>query len=397
MLFRDELFEAQWLRTAGHAGAGGAEIGECLAVARAIRERDTASWYIAWHGLAEHVLAEAETSKAAGHRVSARGAYLRAANYFRAAYTFLFGAPVDPRLVAAYRQHRAAFAAAGALMNPAAEPVAFPYEGHALRGYFLRAAYDRVARPTVIVNGGYDSTAEECYWWSGAAALARGYNVILFDGPGQGAALIEDGLPFRPDWESVIAPVVDYARMRGEIDPARIALLGISFGGYLAPRAASGEPRLAALIADPGEYSLFEEMRSRLPLVIAREFPDGNPWILRLLEFMLKRRLRHPTKGWGLRRGLWVHGVDDPLAYLRLTADYSVKGRARDISCPSLICTAEQDEIGVTARKLYDSLTCDKRFILFTADEGAGNHCEAGARALFNQRAFDWLDEVFAR
>jgi pimeloyl-ACP methyl ester carboxylesterase len=397
MLFRDELFEAQWLRTASHAGAGGAEIGECLAAARAIRGRSVASWYTAWRKLAEHVLAEAEDSKAAGHRVSARGAYLRASNYYRAAYIFLFGAPVDRRLVAAYRQHRAAFAAAGALMNPAAEPIALPYEGRTLRGYFLRAAYDRVARPTLIVNGGYDSTAEECYWWSGAAALARGYNVILFDGPGQGGALIEDGILFRPDWETVIAPVVDYALTRVEVDPARIALLGISFGGYLAPRAASAEPRLAALIADPGEYSLFEEMRSRLPLLIAREFPDGNAWVLGFLNFLLKRRLRHPTAGWGLRRGLWVHGVSDPLAYLRLTAEYSVKGRAREIRCPSLICAAENDEIGVTARKLYDSLTCDKRFLLFTAAEGAGDHCEAGARAVFNQRALDWLDEVFAR
>jgi pimeloyl-ACP methyl ester carboxylesterase len=116
--------------------------------------------------------------------------------------------------------------------------------------------------------------------------------------------------------------------------------------------------------------------------------------VLVLLQFMLDRRLRHPTAGWGLRRGLWAHGLSDPLAYLRLTAEYSLKGRARNIRCPSLICAAERDEIGVTARKLYDSLTCDKRFILFTAEEGAGDHCEAGARALFNQRAFDWLDEV---
>ncbi|HEY5208472.1 MAG TPA: alpha/beta fold hydrolase [Stellaceae bacterium] len=396
IVFKDALFDAQWLRAVGHAGAGAAEIGECLAAARMIGEPDATSWYMAWNELAEHVLAEAELSEAAGSRVSARGAYLRASNYFRAAYTFLVGAPVDPRLVAAYRRHRAAFAAAAALMAPALEPIAIPYEGTILKGYFCRADGDGARRPTMIVNGGYDSTAEECFLFSGAAAVARGYHAILFDGPGQGGALIEDGMRFRPDWEKVIAPVVDYAVARPEVDAARIALLGISFGGYLAPRAATGEPRLAALIADPGEFSLFEEMQRRMPGFVARELPNGKAWVLRLIEMMLRRRLNHPTAGWGLRRGMWVHGVADPLAYLRLTADYSLVARVDRIGCPTLVCSAEHDEIGLTARKLYDALACDKHFIAFTAAEGAGEHCEAGARSLFNQRAFDWLDRVLA-
>ena len=79
-----------------------------------------------------------------------------------------------------------------------------------------------------------------------------------------------------------------------------------------------------------------------------------------------------------------------------MTRDYSLEGRAERIRCPTLVCSAENDDIGVTAQKLYDSLTCPKTFIAFTAVEGAGEHCEAGARSLFNQRAFDWLDVVLA-
>jgi pimeloyl-ACP methyl ester carboxylesterase len=202
---------------------------------------------------------------------------------------------------------------------------------------------------------------------------------------------------FRPDWEAVIGPVVDYAVTRPEIDPARIALAGISFGGYLAPRAASGEPRLAACIADPGEFSLLEELKHRLPGFFARALPDGNPLALALLNLILRRRMRHVTTGWGLRRGLWVHGVKSPLDYVRLTKDYSLEGRVERIRCPTLICSAENDDIGVTAHKLHDALTCEKTFIAFTVREGAGEHCEAGARSLFNQRAFDWLDMVLGR
>lgn len=396
-VFKDDLFDAQWLRAAGHSIYGGAEINECFVAARAIRELDGESWHKAWNDLATRIRSEGDASLAAGRRVSALSSYLRASNYFRAAYCFLVGVPVDPRLVEAYRNHRKAFEAAVALMEPKAERIAIPYEGRTFHGYLFRAADDAVPRPTLIVNGGYDSTAEEGYFFSGAAAVARGYNAIVFDGPGQGAALIEDGLIFRPDWEAVIARVVDYTLTRPEVDPKKIALMGVSFGGYLAPRAASVEHRLAALIADPGEYSLFEEFKNRMPGFAAKGLASGNPFVMMILRFVLARRICHLTGGWGLRRGLWTHGVKNALAYIRATAEYTNEGRAQNIRCPTLVCSAENDDIGVTAPALFDALTCEKQFIAFKAAEGAGEHCEAGARSLFNQRAFDWLDGVLAR
>jgi pimeloyl-ACP methyl ester carboxylesterase len=396
MAFKDELFDAQWLRALGHSCAGGAEAGECFAVARDIREGDAESWFTAWTAMAERLEREADQSRAAGHAVSAIGGYLRAANYFRSAYFFLIGAPDDGRLAEAWRRQRTAFRAALALMAPAGEAVEIPYEGGSLPGYLIRPPGEGPFA-TLIVNGGYDSTAEEGWFFSGAAAVARGYACLLFDGPGQGGALIERGLTFRPDWEAVIAPVVNFAESRAEIDARRIALIGISFGGYLAPRAASAEPRLAACIADPGEYSLFEELKTRLPGFIARELPNGNRLMLGLVERIMRGRMRKLTAGWGLRRGLWTHGLDSPMDYLRETVAYSLEGRAENIACPTLVACAEDDEIGVTARRLYDALTCEKTFIAFARAEGAGAHCEAGARSLFNQRQFDWLDAVLAR
>ena len=60
--------------------------------------------------------------------------------------------------------------------------------------------------------------------YGGIAAVERGWHALIFDGPGQGAALYDQGLPFRPDWEAVITPVVDFALARPGVDPAPIAL-----------------------------------------------------------------------------------------------------------------------------------------------------------------------------
>ena len=142
MVFRDSLYDAQWLRTAGHASSGGADLGECLAAASRIRERDAGSWFDAWFQLAAALVVKAERSAEKGRRVRARSAWLRAANYFRAAYTFLMEAPVDPRLVDAYRRQKSAFEKAAALMEPRAERVAIPYEkgAHSTVTCFARPA-----------------------------------------------------------------------------------------------------------------------------------------------------------------------------------------------------------------------------------------------------------------
>jgi len=393
-LYKDDLFDAQLLRTVGHAPYGGADIGECIAVARRIPETNLETWAVQWNELAERLFAIAETAAATGRRVSAREAYLRAANYFRTAYVFQIQAPVDPRLMRAYTRQVESFRKAVALFDTPAETVTIPYEGTLLHGYFFRPANDGKPRPTLIVTGGYDSTAEESYFFSGAAAVARGYNCLTYDGPGQGMAFVRDGLKFRPDWESVLGPVVDFLLACPGVDPKRVAQLGISFGGYLAPRAAAGEPRLAALVCDPGDFSLLEEIKSRMPSFAARNIPEGNPLVVALVDYMMRSRLKKPTAGWGLRRALLLHGLDNPIDYVRMSAAYSLQGLAQHIACPTMVCTAENDEIGASAPQLFQALGCEKVMNNFAAADGAGQHCEVGARTLFNLRMFDWLDTV---
>ena len=89
-----------------------------------------------------------------------------------------------------------------------------------------------------------------------------------------------------------------------------------------------------------------------------------------------------PTTGWALRRRLLVHGVETLWIFAH-TSDYSLKGRAEMISCPMFVCNAEGDDISASAPHLVDALTVEKEYVRFTAAEGAGDHCEAGARTLY--------------
>ncbi|MEW6283195.1 MAG: alpha/beta hydrolase, partial [Candidatus Eremiobacterota bacterium] len=232
--FRDESFNFEFLRVIGCAPYKGADIGECLQVREAIREGDFESWYAGWYALAERIRRVGDECAAAGHTVSAREAWLRASNYYRSAEFYLHGNPKDPRILEAWGKSRDLFVKAAATFDPPIRPVRIPYQGTTLPGYLYRVDDSGVARPTLLIQTGFDGIQEELFPQA-FAALERGYNVLTFEGPGQGAPLREQGLTFRPDWEKVLTPVVDYAVTLDEVDSDRIALMGLSLGGYLAP------------------------------------------------------------------------------------------------------------------------------------------------------------------
>src|SRR5262249_29640170 len=197
-------------------------------------------------------------------------------------------------LVAAWRRCREAFRAAIPTLPFAIEPVQIPWRHDIpLEGYVLRAAQGPAA-PTVLMPCGYDSPVEEFYTLGGFEAALRGFNVVAFSGPGQAEMLHERGIPFGPDFESVVGPVIDFvertAENDGRLDPTRIALVGRSFGGYLAPRAAAHEPRIGALAADPAQTDLAALVANRFPPEWQAPLERGEPHLNANVWAALPRR-----------------------------------------------------------------------------------------------------------
>ena len=194
------------------------------------------------------------------HTVTARERYLRAGQYYNQALYWVLGTSTPDREAEVYRAMNDAWKQAAKRAVPVWEPVSIPYGGSTLPAWFLKPASGGGRRPTLIMNNGSDGQNVDMLPQGGSAALARGWNVLVFEGPGQGQMLFERRIPFTPDWHDVMSPIVDVLQKRGDVDPKRIALLGVSFGGLLVMRAAAFEHRLAAVVPDPGSYDDFHRL-----------------------------------------------------------------------------------------------------------------------------------------
>ncbi len=270
--------------------------------------------------------------------------------------------------------------------------VRIPYESTTLPGYLVTGFDTGKRHPLLLIQTGFDGTGEELFFGYVAGARERGYDCLIFEGPGQGEPLRLQNLYFRPDWEHVVTPVVDYALTLPGIDHRRIALLGISFGGYLAPRAASGEPRLRACIANGGVFSFAEVMYRGMPagfLSLIESDPDRFDRELR------ESTRNNPNARWGINNGMWTFGARSPAEFFRKLKPFTLENRAGAITCPTLVLDSEDDLfMEGQAEKLYKALNCRKSFYRFTREETAQAHCQMGASGISGAVMFNWLDGV---
>jgi hypothetical protein len=369
--------------------------GKLLALVSRIKAGDFESAWQAYHDAGVEARTLAEQAAAKHHSASAREAWLWAAGCFSAAIRFLDGTKDPDRILPGWQEYNACWSAAAALFDPPAERLEIPYEGGALTGWFLRTDGSRRRKPLVILNTGADGLEKSMYVLGGAGALARGYNCLILNGPGQGDSLWVRKLYFRPDWEKVITPVVDAMLRHREVDPKRIALVGVSQGGYWVPRALAFEHRIAAGVADPGVWDVSDPWMRNLPKFVRDILDAGNKTQFdQMIQMGTSSNARAKAM---LRFRMRPFGTASYYDAFHAVREYNLAEVAGRIQCPMLITDPESEQFFPgQARKLYDALQCPKQIVHFTREQGADQHCEVAAPGYRDYCIYNWLDETLA-
>ncbi|RMD44216.1 hypothetical protein DV735_g783, partial [Chaetothyriales sp. CBS 134920] len=333
--FRSNFFEFEFLRVIGTAPVEGAEIGECLAAKSCIQDGNIGSWHETWvrFGLMADNLG-AQASEANDHE-AARWSFLRASNYWRASEFFLHHNPADPRIGEVFERSVASFKKAIKHINGDVKLLQIPFEDMALPAYlFLPPVHCQLPKgtPLVVHTGGFDSIGEELYFHLASGATRRGYAILIFDGPGQGAVLRLQNQSFRPDWEVVISSVLDYVidyastgiQSQRQIDTERIALFGASMGGYLALRGAA-DPRIKACVSCDGFYDMFDVTRTRMPSWFINSWATGwiSDAVFNAVVGLLSRY--NFQLAWEFGHSMWAYGVTTPADVMRCMQTFTLK------------------------------------------------------------------------
>ncbi len=357
--------ELRALAAAARWGAADAEIVE--AVAARLPGGDDSAWVQEW------TAAGGAAWAAAGREESAQ-AYLQAASYYAAALALIDqsdGWVDEDRL---WGRQRLCWDRAAQLLG--GESLSIAYEGTSLPGYFFSAG--RGPRPLVVIDHGGRVATSGAWAAGGAAAAARGYHWMTFDGPGRQAALRRQRLVLRPDWEAVLGPVVDAMAARSDVDASRLAVIGIDHAGYGIARALAFEPRFAAAVLAPPILEAYRPWLNELPSPAQVALVDDDrDWFDRELHLATLFAPEFPDR---LRRLGREYDVSGLALYdlARRIGEFRLGEEIGRITTPVLACAVGSEPLwAVQARELSGRLP----------------HCELACAGPGEDDVTDWLDQ----
>ena len=248
------------------------------------------------------------------------------------------------------------------------------------------------APSTLVMMNGYDGYAEEIMGFA-EYFPCRPFDIIAFDGPGQGHTALA-GMPLEPQWERPTEAVLDYFG----VDSA--AALGVSFGGNLVMRAAAYCPRISHVIAFDMMSQLLDGLTMPLPrplrpiaeAVISRARPA---WLIDGLMGIAPRF--SADLAWKLQQARHLTGLDKPSDVLRALGAYTMEPLAGMIRQPCLVMAGDADQyvpferLSDVRRILAGAASLDVRAFHEAEDPGMAQHCQVGGL----DRAFaimgEWL------
>ena len=388
--FKNQTYHHAVLRALNQIATQGADISEVLQATTRMRAGDEQNWYAEWTALGDRNVARARSAR---NRQSRGEALLRAHTYYaRAAFYLPWN---DPKRPGSYDLNRRVFYEGLDTLGVRHEKIDVPYGANTLKAVYYPAPKP-VGGPLIVFHGGYDTIVEELYFFLAAAACARGYSVLTFDGPGQGAPLREQGLPFTHEWEKPTSAVLD-AYLAAHEQPEKTVLIGLSMGGYLAPRAAAFEPRIDGVVSYDIGYDIHDAFVSGVPPILLRLQRMGFGKLVDKLAAIGARWI--PNLKWGLSNGRWTLGATGLLELLDAVVPYTLAGVAGRIRQDVLILADAEDQfIPLKQVEKFQQALVNARSVttkVYDRSTGGHEHSQLGAPTLWQADFFDWIEEKF--
>jgi esterase/lipase len=342
---------------------------------------DFNSWFSVLHELSKKALSDRRVKPAIG--------YLRMAEFFMN--------PNRPETKEIYNEAKKMFYKYySELFDEKSGKIArlhVPYENTYLPSWFIKASTK--AHGTVLLHGGNDSLIEEfvapiCY------LADSGYDVIAFEGPGQGESLRSNNLKFTYQWEKPVKAILDCFKVDD------VTIIGISLGGALAPRAAAFDKRIKRVVAWSVMPSLYDTLMSNKPNEIKIQLEkllknNENDKVNAIYNDIASKM---PIMKWSIEHSNYAYGTDSVFDYLKEAQNYSIKSVANKITQDILLIGAKEDIMVDFSlyKEVIDILTNVRSltFLAFGNEVDAGNHCNIGNVRLVLDSIISWLEFINA-
>lgn len=352
-----------------------------------------------FYKLANSTKAQAENSDNSFDPINVRDTWFSAAQYFRRADFYGHRNWSNPLTSKLWAEQTAAFDKALATLPIPGKRVQIP----ATKGNFtVEAIWYGVPGskhrklPTLVIGNGFDAAQEDSYHSFVAPALARGWNCITYEGPGQPTVRRNQNLAFIAHWEDIVTPVVDwiFAEETEVVDTDRLVLVGNSFGGYLAARAGAFESRLSAVVLIGGVWDTYAAFSNPFPSVTIEIYEAGNYTEFDRKVLSLRDTGKLPTGAtWGVGQGLWSFHTHSPSDFLTRSKEFRLEHVVDKIQMPVFVGDAEfENFFQGQPRKVKDAL--GNKGTLHKFSGAAGFHCQTGAGQELLRTMFAWINKA---
>ncbi len=334
------------------------------------RQGEPGAWQEVWCAMAAQIEKTADVEAARGHNRTAGNYYLRAGNYYYTGERFI---PPGEVKIAVGRNAYRCFREGLTRRHAEIDFVEVPYEGTTLPALFMKAPGVSLRAPTVVIFNGMDNCKEMSIIFAGLEFAKRGMHTLAIDGPGQGETLRFRGIHSRYDYEVPGKAAYDYVAQRTDVDPARVVIMGYSFGGYYSARIAAFEKRYAAAVA---MTALHWDLAAWQQRIKEKAQAEGNKVAQSNFQFQ------------------WVVGAADADGGIEMAKCFRLQEVAHQITMPFLITHGANDRVvpAENAQKLYDAVGSQRKTLrVFTAEDGGAEHAHVDNRQVGVDFVADWI------